>query len=85
LNPVTLIDGAVVDSSGPAWRAECLTRYKQVQTLLSMRGQGSLAMRQGYLRTVEAVDGAQARLRLEAAFTAAWAAALAQQQEGAAS
>ena len=70
---VTLIDGTKVDSSGTAWQDECLTRHKHVQTLLGMRGQGSRAMRQSYLNTVEAVEGAEARRRIEAAFVDAWA------------
>jgi beta-phosphoglucomutase-like phosphatase (HAD superfamily) len=65
---VTLIDGTVVDSASEAWRSECLQRHRHVQTMLRLQLQG----RRDYVATVGKQEGAEARRRLEAEFTAAW-------------
>lgn len=79
MNLVKLIDGTEVSSSSEAWRLECLQRYKHVQSLLRLQGQGSRALRQEYLARVEATEGAEARRRLQEEFAAVW-----QAQRGAA-
>lgn len=65
---VTLITGEVVDSTAPAWRQECLTRQRHVETLRRLQ----LEQRREYLRTVEAKEGGEARRRLEEAYLKDW-------------
>ena len=70
---VTLINGTTVDSASEAWRDECLTRWKHVDTLLRLTGPGSLVLRRAYLDNVSKAEGAEARRRLEVEFADAWA------------
>ena len=72
MSTVTLIDGTQVDTASEAWRDECATRWKHVQTLLRLTGQGGLELRRNYLRNVAVAEGAEARRRLEVDFAEAW-------------
>ena len=73
MSTVNLIDGTPVDSGSAAWRDECLARWRHVQTLLGINGQGSLELRRTYLSSVAAAEGTEARRRLEVDFAEAWA------------
>lgn len=67
-NLVTLATGEVVDSADPAWRDECLTRHRHVQSMRSLGLEG----RRDYLARVKAAEGEIAAQRLREAFAKDW-------------
>lgn len=65
MNPATLSDGTVVDSSSPEWRLEC-----EAKAILRLE----FNLRKSHLEDIEKKRGTPARKELEAAIVRIWTA-----------
>jgi hypothetical protein len=65
---VTLIDGRVVDSASPEWRAECLKRATHMRELKKRLDRRDRDGFEDYLKSVQETEGREARKRLAARF-----------------
>jgi hypothetical protein len=72
MTTVTLSDGREVESDSPEWRAECLHRHRQVQEILSMRGNSNRGKRAAFIEQVDFLEGAEAGRRLRERVRAEW-------------
>ena len=70
---VRLANGDKVPSDSLAWRDECATRWKHVNTLMSMTGHGMIVARRQYIGDVGRSEGQEAARRLTEALGKAWA------------
>jgi hypothetical protein len=66
---VTLLDGRVVDSYSPDWKAECLSRETEARTILRMP---DIETRRSAIRSYGALHGEEAQRRLEGNIRLLW-------------